>query len=302
MALYVQATNDMSPYKGTAPEVRFQGKTNSFLPFNSSFIIDDVALNVCAASPSITPTTATWPAAMASPGTRGRCAAAGRGLGRGHDLRADSDNSSDDGVSFVGPFQAGATATVRVNVQGTPTAGRWLRAWFDWNDDGVFDASERVYDGSANSGDNDLAVAIPPTVTNAAKYRMRLYDSASAPAADALGGASGGEVEDGLTPCVASAPVAEITIGEPASDQVALTWTAPAGAAHYQDSHALERAYFSPGSDCNTPETYACTETANITFTESLADDNPTYVVRAMSTCGSYPARPISVSAGSDSA
>ena len=141
---------------------------------------------------------------------------------------ANSDNDTDDGVAFVGPFEAGHTATLRVNVEGTPLDGRWLAVWFDWNNNGEFGADEKVYDGIAAKGINDLAINVPASVTAAVKYRARLYDSSSAPAGGAWGGTTGGEVEDGLSPCVASAAITGLTISDLGNDQVQLAWTAPA--------------------------------------------------------------------------
>ncbi len=142
---------------------------------------------------------------------------------------ADGDSATDDGVAFVGAFTAGQPATLRVNVQGTPASGRWLRVWFDWDSNGVFDTTEKVYDGAAVNGNNDLVVNVPPGLTGAVKYRVRLYDSAGAPAgldaqdAGSHGGASGGEVEDGASP----SPLAVTLAGFSAAQQgdiVVVAW------------------------------------------------------------------------------
>jgi hypothetical protein len=196
---YVQATYDMFPYRGTSPEVRFQAVTDNSVV--SSLRVDDVALNVCSNSSTIADYSD-----LAS--TYGVAWHTGNGVLRlGATWTADTafgpDADSDDGVSFVGNFTAGQPATMRVNVQGTPTSGRWLRAWFDWDDNGIFDSGEQVYNGSVNSGDNDLSIAVPAGISAAVNYRARLYDSATAPAgptaidAGSYGGATGGEVEDG---------------------------------------------------------------------------------------------------------
>lgn len=139
------------------------------------------------------------------------------------------DDASDDGVTFPGGFQAGQQATVRINVQGTPTNGRWGRLWFDWNGDGVFgDAAdgERVFNGALNNGDNDILVNVPAGLTQPVNYRLRLYDSAGEPLAQdagAYGGASGGEVEDGMTP--APTGVKLISFGAvPAAGGILVTW------------------------------------------------------------------------------
>jgi hypothetical protein len=140
---------------------------------------------------------------------------------------ADGDSATDDGVAFIGGVTAGQPATVRVNVQGTPASGRWLRVWFDWDSNGAFDTSEKVFDGAAGNGDNDLVVNVPGTVAGAVKYRVRLYDSAGAPAeaidAGSHGGASGGEVEDGAAPSPLAVTLAGFSAVQQ-GDVVLVTW------------------------------------------------------------------------------
>ena len=130
---------------------------------------------------------------------------------------AGADDATDDGVAFITSLQPGQPATVRVNVTGTPVNGRWLRLWLDWDGNGVFDTTEKAYDGAAVNGNNDLTVAVPLGQTNTAKYRVRLYDSASSPAAPeaidtgSYGGATGGEVEDGTSPAPLGVTLASFT-------------------------------------------------------------------------------------------
>jgi subtilisin family serine protease/subtilisin-like proprotein convertase family protein len=214
---------------------------------------------------------------------------------------ADGDNASDDGVAFLGAWQAGQPAVVRVNVQGTPAAGRWLRLWFDWDGDGAFALAERVFDGVVEDGANDLAVNVPASVTTAVAYRARLYDSAAAPAAllaadsAAYGGASGGEVEDGAAPCVTPGSVSHVTIAWLDASQVRLTWAAVAGAHHYEVWAAVDAPYFTPGANCAAPAPYACAlETGTSATHAGLGDPlhNHTYVVAAVSACGGKSAAP----------
>ena len=111
------------------------------------------------------------------------------------------DDASDDGVSFPFGFDPGQSNTMRVNVQGTPANGIWLRLWFDFNGDGIFGdlaEGELAYNGALISGDNDISVAVPGGAVTPLRYRARLYDSAGQPLRDAnsWGGADGGEVED----------------------------------------------------------------------------------------------------------
>jgi hypothetical protein len=111
------------------------------------------------------------------------------------------DDPGDDGISFPSGFDPGQTNTVRVNVQGTPVNGIWLRMWFDFNGDGIFGdlaEGELAYNGALVSGDNDIPVVVPGGAVSPLYFRARLYDSAAQPLRDAnsWGGADGGEVED----------------------------------------------------------------------------------------------------------
>jgi hypothetical protein len=135
----------------------------------------------------------------------------------------------DDGVTFPGSFIHGQNATVRVNVQGTPVNGRWLRLWFDWNYNGVFDSSELVYNNSVASGNNDLTVAVPLSANSEVNYRARLYDSASAPAASEVidsasyGAAVGGEVEDDRSPSPLAVTLADFQAAQQ-GDRIVVSW------------------------------------------------------------------------------
>jgi subtilisin-like proprotein convertase family protein len=136
---------------------------------------------------------------------------------------AGFDDLSDDGVGFPEGLTPGQPNLVRVNVQGTPANGMWLRLWFDWNADGVFDG-EQVYNGALTLGDNDLTVNVPGDAVLPLTFRARLYDAAGEPLRDlgSWGEAVGGEVEDGQTTseCVAGlevTPPTDALSGEPGS-------------------------------------------------------------------------------------
>jgi hypothetical protein len=71
----------------------------------------------------------------------------------------------------------------------------YLVAWFDWNVDGVFSASERTVYGNVAPGTQTINVAIPVTTPTTLNSRFRLY-SGSPLTADPKGVATNGEVED----------------------------------------------------------------------------------------------------------
>ena len=93
-----------------------------------------------------------------------------------------------------------------------------------------------------------------------------------------------------MTPCLAPAAPAGLTITRRSGlpDEVQLAWTAPVGAVRYQVWRALNEPYFTPGADCNSLSAYACNETTATSHPDNVTADNPTYVVRALSTCGGY--------------
>jgi len=145
-------------------------------------------------------------------------------------LRLGATWRGNDGVTISG-FQAGQNALVTVNVQGVAnSSGRWLRLWFDWDMNGVFDDSERVKNRGVDAGDNVLTVAVPAGISTAIPYRVRLYDAITmggtvilAEDPDSVGGASGGEVEDGTSP-VPTAIVLSSFGAAPQSEGIRVTW------------------------------------------------------------------------------
>lgn len=107
----------------------------------------------------------------------------------------------EDGVDLNGiTFKAGQTVSIPVTVTNETGMDAYLRAFIDWNDDGVFDASETVtvLVSSATGSQTILATfTIPATATpNAvvgARFRLSKDD-----ALGANGPANEGEVEDYL--------------------------------------------------------------------------------------------------------
>jgi LruC domain-containing protein len=118
----------------------------------------------------------------------------------GENINTDSDlannfvDASDDGVSFVTAFSAGQTSQIIVNA----SAGSFLYAWFDWNQNGVFSETERMVTKTVlNAGDNSILVDVPSDTKSGQTWaRFRVTDGTEASLITATGGVLGGEVED----------------------------------------------------------------------------------------------------------
>jgi hypothetical protein len=102
---------------------------------------------------------------------------------------ADGDEG-DDGVVFNTPFVPGKTATITV----TASAAGKLDAWIDWDGDGIWAASEQVFQSRGlSAGANTLTINVPATTQNFVFARFRL---SSAGGLSPVGLAEDGEVED----------------------------------------------------------------------------------------------------------
>ena len=100
-------------------------------------------------------------------------------------------DDSDDGVSFLTGLEAGLDALIRV----TSSKEGYLNAWFDWNQNGVFDESEQaIASYTLVEGDNYILVDIPAeAVIGDTWIRFRATEDANVAA---NGGVANGEVED----------------------------------------------------------------------------------------------------------
>jgi hypothetical protein len=108
----------------------------------------------------------------------------------GDDLAGSDD---EDGVLFLTPLTPGSTATIRV----TAAITGYLAGWFDWNSNGVLEASERVFaDRLLTPGANNLTVAVPAGITPSALYSRFRFTTSQAWADLPTGLAPDGEVED----------------------------------------------------------------------------------------------------------
>lgn len=120
----------------------------------------------------------------------------------GDDIATSDD---EDGVTrdLNDVWLAGATVDLNVIVTGGSGV---LGGWFDWNNDGdIADAGEFINFGTLPAGNNVVPLTIPGNYTSGAPVyaRFRLFAAGAIPggsldAADYLGFAAGGEVEDYL--------------------------------------------------------------------------------------------------------
>ncbi len=205
------ASGDIAVPAGTT-ELRFQTTTDG--SFNSSYLVDNVVLNVCV--PGAIETEADFSDLQSSYGPAwhegdgtvyiGAVWSADTTFELGQD-----DTDSDDGTTFADLVPDTATA-VDVTVGGTLSgANGWAGIWCDWDDNGAFDDGT-AFTGVVNVGSNSLSVTAPSSVVAAeVACRVRLYDSATEPARMALsptGLASTGEVEDGMVTVTTTTPTA----------------------------------------------------------------------------------------------
>lgn len=121
----------------------------------------------------------------------------------GSTLQLGNAWGNQDGIVFD-RFVKGRTNPITVNVQGAPANSRYLRVWFDWDNNGVFDDTELVHQGAAVDGDNAVAVSVPADLAEAVAYRVRLYDGQPVTLATqdnrSYGYSDGGDIADGTSP------------------------------------------------------------------------------------------------------
>ena len=111
------------------------------------------------------------------------------------------DLDEDNGVRIIGSLQPGFNANFEVSIHNQDNRQFYFDAWFDWNDNGVFEASEVYRYGSVGTGrpilgvgNNVISVLVPSNAALGEIYaRFRLSEQ---PALGPTGAASSGEVED----------------------------------------------------------------------------------------------------------
>jgi len=116
--------------------------------------------------------------------------------------KADGDNlngstpNDENGVGFANLWTIGQNASLKV----TASAVGVLNAWADWNNNGTFEAGERIFtDKALVAGQNTLSVLVPATAKAASTgLRFRVTTSKAQGGDSPTGLARSGEVEDYL--------------------------------------------------------------------------------------------------------
>ncbi len=104
----------------------------------------------------------------------------------------DNDgNDDEDGIELLQELVPGDTALVRI----TASSGGYLKAWFDWNQDGDWDdAGEEAADTQVGAGANDIGIVVPADAKEGNTFARFRYSENTIPGATGL--VTKGEVED----------------------------------------------------------------------------------------------------------
>ncbi|NND97104.1 MAG: hypothetical protein HKN47_07240, partial [Pirellulaceae bacterium] len=115
------------------------------------------------------------------------------------------DADADDGVVFTSALQAGFSTNALITINNADNRQFYLDAWFDWNQNGLFELSELQQYGSAGTGRSVLANGTAPILVNVpadaelgeiyARFRLSEFDGLAS-TGDVPLGPKAGEVED----------------------------------------------------------------------------------------------------------
>ncbi len=124
------------------------------------------------------------------------------GLSLGATVSTDADAKlpnldNDDGVTF-GAFTAAFGSNFTVNVTNTTGAQAYLSYWIDYNNDGVFGATEGVVQSAISAGNTTFTVVVPSGAVKGQTYARFRVSTDRASVASPVGSAPDGEVEDHL--------------------------------------------------------------------------------------------------------
>jgi predicted extracellular nuclease len=122
-------------------------------------------------------------------------------LGIGWDNNPDSSDGADDATDDGVLRRPGVWAPrQRVIIQVKASKVGYLAAWFDWNDNGVFEAKEKAISKTVSKGSQLVALVVGadfnPSLHPNLRCRFRLYPSLPGTGVSPTGAAKGGEVED----------------------------------------------------------------------------------------------------------
>ncbi len=105
----------------------------------------------------------------------------------------DNDGNDDEDGIIIPVLTAGQPGSVTITVAGG-AAGGYVDAWIDFNGNGVWEASERIYSGWMLQGPNPVSFIVPLGFSGQTFARFRINSQAAG--LPPTGGAQDGEVED----------------------------------------------------------------------------------------------------------
>jgi hypothetical protein len=148
---WLDSVVDLSSYAGQNVQLRFRLGSDSSVGRSPGWIIDDVQINSCE------------PADFNEDLNYGEAAhiqpigGFTNWLGSTIDTDPGPGSETNDGVTPMGQWLPGGPGMLSVTAQKTG----WLAGWADWNNDQLYDASERVGEGTVLAGNNIISFMIP---------------------------------------------------------------------------------------------------------------------------------------------
>ncbi len=188
---WVHRQVDITPYLGGLVNIEFRFTSDSSVRDYLGWYIDDVAVHLGCYGVD-------QDMALVTPGTchmQPHTIWLGSGV---DDEAAPGSDPENDGLTadFRVPWVPGNVVGVTVTVNG---GSGFVKVWFDWNRNGIFEAGEDSVDPPAAPGDNYYTFTVPmgfdPFIAPL-DVRSRLYTSDPGPGAPPGGTVTDGEVED----------------------------------------------------------------------------------------------------------
>lgn len=167
-------------------------------------------------------------------------------------------------------------------VPGTTAYPKGLRIWIDWNNNGVFDVSEVVYNsGSTQTGSISGSFVIPNIAEG--NYRMRIITKYNSNSIDSCGTLFYGEAEDYTFTVLPALPCTSPTglmVANLTTNSINLNWNSVANAQNYN------WIVIEAGTNPNTATPIASGTSAVTTVVATGLSSEQTYDVYVKSDCG----------------